>query len=336
MAKNRLLGLLALMAGTVSILASCVGIPPDQEKNLTSFNYMELQDYTIEEKDGAISDAYGKISKKDLEGTGGDTFYVLSTEEAPAVLSYTDADGTESKFPDKSIQTIIVGKEKKVFFTLDAVNAISDLDSVIWRVEDSKKTSFLSSLKNDDDTKKKYGLYGVAVNPISFIDVSNDQDIGNGGRINGDIKVKRRSGKIGFKSFFYTKQLTKGKNFDNVTTISGDEDTLRGIKDDQVDFIFSYRDDMDNEFHFTCTIDMLAPVVTLTSDGKVLEDGGKTNKPVNVKWEAGDIKSATYSFKSESSKPLNYNTTFKDRGQYALSLTDSARNSTVVEFEIVA
>lgn len=336
MIKNRLVAMLSTVVGTATLLVGCGGAPANQEKALNTYNYKGFEEYYIIEANGStVSDAYGKVSKAELEGTGGDTFNVLSPDEAPVEIRYTATDGTEKAFPSDKISTIGLGETRKTYFTLEDVNSISDLDSVVWRVEDSKKSAFLSGIANDTATKQKYGLYAVATNPITFTTVDNQQ-IENGGKTKSSVTVKRKTGRIGKNAFFYRETYKVGKNYDNMREITQDETTVSGKTDEEVTYIITYRDEMDNEFHFNTTVDALAPSIELTSDGKALENGGRTTKSVNVKWDGVDVKSATYSFNNSAEQEIKWNTTFDEPGRYTVNLRDSVDNLRQVEFRIEA
>lgn len=331
MIKNRLSSTISAVLGCVTVLASCNGIPPEQEENISSYNYKSFGFYNIEVNGNTITDSYGKASKSDLDGTGGDTFYVLSAESAPVNISYSSTDGSEKAFPSTSIQTFGSGDDRKVYFTMEGIYSISDFDSVIWRVNESNKTTFLSNLKNDEENKRKYGLYAVATKPVSFID-SNGQTF-EGGKTNSTVTIKRKTGGIGKKSFFYRITTKVAQNFDNMKEIPGNEITLSGDNNEETTYIITYRDEMNNEFHSTFTVDKLAPTIELASDGKKF-DGGNTKNPVNIKWEDTDVKTATYSFNDGGEQELKSNTTLSEIGWYRITLTDTLNNTSQVEFRI--
>lgn len=110
-----------------------------------------------------------------------------------------------------------------------------------------------------------------------------------------------------------------------ITYASGNGKTLTTANDTETKYILTLNDRAGNESDFTVFIDKLAPIGVWKTDGKVIPDGGYTNKPLSfVITEAGVT--ATYSHNGGEYSAYTSGKTLTEDGTYHVVLTDLAGN----------
>lgn len=110
-----------------------------------------------------------------------------------------------------------------------------------------------------------------------------------------------------------------------ITYASGNGKTLTTASGTETKYILTLNDRAGNESSFTVFIDKLAPVGVWKTDGKVLENGGYTNKPLSFNITEAGV-TATYSHNGGEYAVYTSGKTLTVDGTYNIVLTDLAGN----------
>ena len=112
---------------------------------------------------------------------------------------------------------------------------------------------------------------------------------------------------------------------EHITYASGNGKTLTTANGTETKYILTLNDRAGNESRFTVFIDKLAPVGVWKSDGKVLSNGGYTNKPLSFNITEAGV-TATYSHNGGEYTAYTSGKTLTADGTYHVVLTDLAGN----------
>lgn len=103
--------------------------------------------------------------------------------------------------------------------------------------------------------------------------------------------------------------------------------TLTTAAGTETKYILTQTDRAGNTATLTVYVDKAAPTGVWKTDGKELENGGYTNKPLSFEFEGAGV-TATYSFNGGEYQPYTSGKTFTADGTYTVILTDLAQNKT--------
>lgn len=112
---------------------------------------------------------------------------------------------------------------------------------------------------------------------------------------------------------------------EHITYASGNRKTLTTANGTETKYILTLNDRAGNESSFTVFIDKLAPVGVWKTNGKVLENGGYTNKPLSFNITEAGV-TATYSYNGGEYTAYTSGKTLTADGTYNIVLTDLAGN----------
>lgn len=112
---------------------------------------------------------------------------------------------------------------------------------------------------------------------------------------------------------------------EHITYASGSGKTLTTANGTETKYILTLNDRAGNESRFTVFIDKLAPVGVWKTNGKTLQDGGYTNKPLSFNITEAGV-TATYSHNGGEYTAYTSGKTLTADGTYHVVLTDLAGN----------
>lgn len=119
--------------------------------------------------------------------------------------------------------------------------------------------------------------------------------------------------------------IQAGNNTEFISYSSGKGKELITAEGMETVYNLTLNDRAGNESTFTVVIDKLAPQGIWQTDGRELENGGYTQKPLTFKFTEAGV-TGEYSFNNSGFKPLKSGQTFTADGMYTVALCDLANN----------